>query len=218
MKEQIRQFLIKNADKAKAEFDSKIVRTKLQVLGIKMAVLDSFARTLARENVGLEDFDFIYHEEVILFGMMIGYKECSAQEKIEFLERLFPHFDNWAVVDSVIPRLRSLKNERVYFENLLNSNDEFVCRSGIVFLMKFVLPCDLKAVVNLLKANIKEPYYIKMAISWCYAEAFIKDSDYMKSFIKQIDDKFVRNKSIQKACESFRLTKEQKEEIRALKI
>ena len=150
--------------------------------------------------------------------MMIGYKKCSSKEKIDFLEKLFPYFDNWAVVDSIVSRLKGLEQEEKYFESLLQSDEEFVRRTGIIYLMKFSLPRDVKKVVNLLKDAIDEKYYVKMAISWCYAEAFIKDYDFMKVFIQSIEDKFVRNKSIQKACESFRLTKFQKDEIRKLKI
>ena len=56
-----------------------------------------------------------------------------------------------------------------------------------------------------------------MAISWMIAEAFVNDFDYTINYLKQVDDKFIRNKSIQKAIESFRLTDKQKNILRFLR-
>lgn len=215
--EEIEKFLKEHSNVKKAEFDSKIIKTKLPVLGVKTSDLDKKAKILAK-SCSLEDFKFLSHEEIVLAGMTIGYKNIPPKEKLALLEQLFPYFDNWAVVDSVVPRLKGMEGERGYFENLLKSEDEFVRRTGIVYLMKFVLPFDTKNVVTLLKSGINDKYYVKMAIAWCYSEAFIREYDFMKEFILSIDDKFVRNKSIQKACESFRLTLEEKNELRGLKI
>ena len=53
-----------------------------------------------------------------------------------------------------------------------------------------------------------------MAIAWCYAECFIKYYDKTIKFFEEFEiNKFVRNKSIQKAIESYRLTDSQKEVI-----
>lgn len=216
--QKIQEFLNERANLEKAEFDSKIIKTKLPILGVKMGDLDKKARALAKEGAGLSCFDFLSYEEVVLAGMMIGYKKVGAKEKIEMLEKIFPYFDNWGVVDSVVPRLKGMEEGVKYFESLLESEGEFKRRVGIVYLMKFVLPHDTKRVVNLLKNAINDKYYVKMAIAWCYSEAFVRDFDFMKEFILTIDDKFVRNKSIQKACESFRLTGKNKDEIRLLKL
>ena len=58
-----------------------------------------------------------------------------------------------------------------------------------------------------------------MAIAWCYSICFIKYYNKTKRFFYSNDlDKFVRNKSIQKALESFRLSEKQKTELRKLKV
>lgn len=218
MKEEIKIFLKENMNEKKAEFDRKIIKTNLKVLGVKTSSLSTFAKYLAKNEVELDDFDFICHEEVLLAGMMIGYKKCKSKEKICLLEKIMPYFDNWAVVDTIIPRFKKMEGERGYFESLLFRQEEFVKRTGIIFLMKFILPFDLKGVVKKLQEVIDEQYYVNMAISWCYAEAFIKDFDFMNIFLQQIGDRFVRNMTIKKACESFRLTREEKDKILKLKI
>ena len=41
---------------------------------------------------------------------------------------------------------------------------------------------------------------------------------FMYNFVKDLDDKFIRNKTIQKACESFRVQDDKKAELRKLRI
>ena len=73
-----------------------------------------------------------------------------------------------------------------------------------------------------------------MAVAWAYSMCFIKFYDKTKEFfVKNLSvefnkdkdnliytkiDNFIYNKSIQKALESYKLTKQQKEELKKLKI
>lgn len=213
----IQKFLIEHSNPFKAEFDNKIIKTRYPILGVKMGELDKYAKILAKRGTPVYEFELLSHEEIILAGMTVGYEKTQPKEKIDSLEELFPYFDNWAVVDSIVPRLKGLESEMAYFESLLSREEEFVRRTGIIYLMKFALPYDTARVVRLLKDAINDKYYVKMAIAWSFSEAFVRDFDFMKDFIMQINDIFVRNESIQKACESLRLSSEQKSIIRELK-
>ena len=68
------------------------------------------------------------------------------------------------------------------------------------------------------KINSDE-YYVKMMIAWYFATALAKQYD---ATIKFLEDKklspWVHNKTIQKAIESYRITDEQKEYLRTLKV
>ena len=58
-----------------------------------------------------------------------------------------------------------------------------------------------------------------MAIAWFYSFALIKRyDDTVKYFEEKKLDKWIHNKSIQKAIESFRINDERKEYLRSLKI
>ena len=70
---------------------------------------------------------------------------------------------------------------------------------------------DLRAIKN-------DAYYIKMAKAWFYAELCVFNSEIAKEEISKIDDKFVRNKAISKAKESFRVSLQVKEELEKLKL
>ena len=65
---------------------------------------------------------------------------------------------------------------------------------------------------------IRDRYYIQMAVAWAISICFIKFYDETKEFMKKSNiEKFTYNKAIQKAIESYRITEEQKEELRKLK-
>ena len=63
-----------------------------------------------------------------------------------------------------------------------------------------------------------EKYYVHMAAAWLTAEILIKRYEYGLALLdKNILPTKTHNKAIQKARESFRLTKEQKDYLKSLK-
>lgn len=64
----------------------------------------------------------------------------------------------------------------------------------------------------------REEYYINMAIAWYYSFALIKQYDAaIGLFESRRLDKWIHNKSLQKAIESYRIDKETKDYLRSLK-
>ena len=64
-----------------------------------------------------------------------------------------------------------------------------------------------------------EEYYVKMMVAWFFATALAKQWDQAIPYIEQrCLAPWTHNKTIQKAIESYRITPEQKEYLRTLKI
>ena len=64
-----------------------------------------------------------------------------------------------------------------------------------------------------------EEYYVNMMIAWFYATALAKQWDDAVGYIeKKRLDPWTHNKTIQKARESYRITREQKEYLKTLKV
>ena len=62
-------------------------------------------------------------------------------------------------------------------------------------------------------------YYVHMATAWLVAEILTKEYDYGLTILQsKVLDIKTHNKAIQKAIESYRITTEQKEYLRSLKI
>lgn len=63
-----------------------------------------------------------------------------------------------------------------------------------------------------------DAYYVQMAIAWAISICLIKFYDKTINYLENAElDKFTYNKAIQKAIESYRITNEQKDNLRRMK-
>ena len=71
-----------------------------------------------------------------------------------------------------------------------------------------------------LVASVKsDEYYINMMIAWYFATALAKQPDAAMPYITEHRlDKWVNNKTIQKACESCRIDKAAKQQLKQYKL
>lgn len=216
--EEIKDFIEKHSSIEKAKFDEGLITTNFKIKGIKMEELTSFAKQLAKSNQKFEDFPLDCHEEILLAGMVIAFSKTNPENKVKQLEKLLPYIDNWATCDMICARLKNMESQKEFFVNLLRNKNPFYIRFGIVWLMKFALKNDVRATVNLINDNVRNTnYYVEMALAWCYAEALILDYEYMVEFAQRLRRYVVRNRTLQKACESTRVSPERKAEIRKLR-
>lgn len=213
----LNDFYNKYSNKHKAEFDKTITLTNRYVFGIKTSILDKKARDLAKNNVSIYDIAMDSHESILLIGFLIAYEDANIIERLKHLEYLLPFMDNWAYTDSIVPRLKILKNEKQFFINLLKSKNPFYRRVGIIFLQKFYLGQDLKTTLSLISKIKDDNYYVKMAIAWTLAEGMVYNFDYTLSIMEAINDKFIKMKTYQKAIEYYRISNSQKTILRNMK-
>ena len=157
----------------------------------------------------------------MLHGLLIS--EIKDYEKcINEVDKFLPYVDNWAVCDIMSPKILK-KNKDKLIEKIKiwsESKDIYTCRFGIKMLMTHYLDGDFKSeYLNIPSSIVSDEYYINMMIAWFYATALAKRWD---DSIKYIENKkltkWVHNKTIQKARESYRITNEQKEYLKSLKI
>ena len=84
--------------------------------------------------------------------------------------------------------------------------------------MRYFLKTDkLDDILKKLFLIKNKEYYVKMAIAWFYAEVCIFNFEKGMSQISLTEDKFIKNKAISKARESFRVSKENKDILNKLK-
>ncbi len=216
--QKIKEFLNVNADPENAVFQRRLIFTNYKIWGLKTPPLENFVKELIKEGVSFEDFDLVSHEEIVMAGMFIGRSKVENQQKLKWLKEWLNYVDNWASCDQIVGRLKGMEGEVEFFESLLKSNQTFTQRFGIIWLMRWNLKKDLQGSLHNIMAVENDDYYIKMAKAWTLAEAVLIDYAYTKNIIANIDDKFLRNKAISKACESFRVTEEQKQELKKLRI
>ena len=90
----------------------------------------------------------------------------------------------------------------------------------VPMLRKFAKEFTKEAEYLEIPASIRsEEYYVKMMVAWFFATALAKQWDQAIPYIEQRRlAPWTHNKTIQKAIESYRITPEQKEYLRTLKI
>ena len=221
----LQQQLFALQDKTYREFHSKLMpdTDKETVIGIRIPVLRKFAREFARR---LEAREFLqqlphqYYEENNLHMMLIiaekDYEKCLAE-----VERFVPYIDNWATCDMPAPKCFAKHKQELLpkVEEWIASEETYTIRYGIDLLMALYLDEDFRPEYLKLAASVtSEEYYVKMVIAWYFATALAKQWDSTIPYIEQrrLSD-WVHRKTIQKAVESYRITKEQKDYLRTLK-
>ena len=221
----IREKLFEYRDPKNAAFQAKLTpgippETFLGVRVPKLRMIEKQFRNTEESKEFLNTLPHKYYDENILHSVFISNLK-DYDQVLDALEVFLPYVDNWAVCDTLRPVV--FKKQKV---NLLDKIKEWIAsektytrRFGIDMLMTFYLDDDFKEEYLALVAEVhSEEYYVKMMIAWFFATALAKQWD---STIPYIDnrmlDKWVHNKTIQKACESYRITDEQKTYLRTLK-
>ncbi len=213
----IQKFIKENSDFTYAEFNRKFIATNRQIFGVRIPTLRKFAKEIEPEYIELET---ACHEEILLYGFSAGNSKTE-DEQLEYLQNLLPHIDNWCTCDCIVCSLKKLKSQKSYqfFCELLTHENPFEIRVGIVGLMRyFINSKQIDDILQKLAFITQDQYYVKMAISWFYAELCTKDFKKAKAQIEKTTDKFIRNKSISKARESYRVSAEQKEILAKMRI
>lgn len=219
----IKQDLLKMQDEKYKNFHSGLCPGVNNIIGIRIPVLRDYAKKI-KGQVDISSISNDYYEEVMLKGMLIGLEKKLDFEKIS---NFIPLINNWAVCDTFCTGLKQIKNNKekmwLFLQNYINSKKEFEVRFAVVTILDFYIDEQyIDRVLELLKTVKHEGYYAKMAVAWAYSFCFIKFFEKTKnefeSFDKNNIDKFIYNKSIQKSIESYRLTREQKNILKSMKI
>ena len=162
-----------------------------------------------------------YYEENNLHAALIGhirdFDACMAE-----LERFLPFVDNWATCDMMNPKALA-KDKAALLERIrlwLQSSHTYTVRFGMGMLMRYFLEEDFREEYLALVASVQsEEYYIRMMQAWYFATALAKQYEAAVTYLEQRRlGAWVHNKTIQKARESFRVSQEQKEYLKSLKV
>ena len=222
----IRERLLELQDENYGDFQSKLIPglPREQIIGIRMPVMRKLAKELVKEEEATMFFKQLphtYYDENVLHALLImqmkDYDTC-----IEALEAFLPYIDNWAVCDCLSPKVLG-KHKKELLEKIkvwIPSEHTYICRFGIGMLMRWFLDEDFQPEYLTMPASVRsEEYYVKMMVAWFFATALAKQWDATISYLEHpCLDAWTHNKAIQKARESYRITEQQKEYLKTLKI
>lgn len=219
--------LFKMQDKDYKVFSSKLIPNIdiNKIIGVRMPDIRMLAKEIKNDEYidnFLEELPHKYHEENVLHGILLSYRYKDIDILLKKLDKFLKYVDNWAVTDVISPKLFKKYPDKVYkyIVKWVNSKYEYKIRFGIVSLLQFYLDDNYdRKIIDLVKSIKSESYYINMAIAWFYSFALIKQyDDTIVIFENKELDKWIHNKSIQKAIESYRIDDFKKEYLKTLKI
>ena len=217
--------LFAQRDATYAAFQSKLMPTvePSLVIGVRMPQVRVLAKTL--EQAGEADaymhtLPHTYYEENMLHAVLLSH--CTNfTECITLLDEFLPYVDNWAVCDALSPQVFAAHTTALmpHIARWLTTTAVYTQRFALKMLMTHYLDRNFCAEYLDIPAHIHtNEYYVAMMIAWFYATALAKQWKATIAFLrKNTLDNFVHNKTIQKACESRRLSAKQKAYVRTLR-
>ncbi len=223
---QIRDRLFELADPAYGEFQSNLIpgEDKAYFIGVRTPALRSYAKEIygtPEADEFMKDLPHKYFDENQLHAFLLG-RMKPFDTAMEAVETFLPYVNNWATCDQLSPAIFK-KNT----DELLNRIRIWICsdhvytvRFGIGMLMQYFLD-DLfdPKYPRMVSEVLSDEYYINMMIAWYFATALAKQYEDIVPYLEENRlPVWVHNKTIQKAVESYRITDEQKEYLRTLRI
>ena len=222
---EIRKDLLSMQDIKYRDFQAKLIPNvdKEYFIGIKTPELRKYAKDVLKRDDVSEFFDDLPHKyfdenQVHAFAVsgMKDFDECMVET-----EKFLPYVNNWATCDQFSPKVFKKHREELlkYIKVWIKSKETYTVRFAIGMLMEHFLNEDFKETYPKMVSKVKsDEYYINMMIAWYFATALAKQYDAVIGYFEEGKlDKWVNNKSIQKACESYRVSDEHKAYLKTLK-
>ena len=214
-------------DKKYQEFQKGLCPGVVNIIGVRIPELRKLAKELLKNYSSkelLENINDNYYEELMLQGMVIGGAKEDINTILKYVKEFVPKIDNWAVCDTFCTSLKITKKYKKemwkFIQEYLKSDKEFELRFAIVMILGYFIDEEYLEKDFKIFNNIKsDKYYVKMALAWAISICVIKYYDRTVKYLEKeaILDDFTYNKAIQKARESYRLSKEQKDFLNTLK-
>ena len=222
---EIQKELFSLQDKEYMKFLSKLTPNVSEdtIIGVRIPEIRKLAKKLVKNNEYedfLKELPHKYYDENLLHGAIIS-ENKDFENCIELLNSFLPFVDNWAVCDTISPKIFK-KHKKELIEKIKEwsqSDKTYTCRFGVEMLMTHFLDKDFKKEYLEIVANIhSEEYYVKMVVAWFFATALAKQWDYAVIYLENNKlDVWVHNKTIQKARESLRILEDKKGYLKGLK-
>lgn len=221
----IREKLFSLADPEYRAFHSNLIPTvdpKL-IMGVRTPALRGLAKELhgtEDEAVFLRSLPHKYYDENTLHGILISMIK-DADACIDALDVFLPYVDNWATCDVISPKAFKKHPPRLLekVREWLDSGLTYTVRFGMEVLMSYYLDEAFSPEYPEWVAAVRsDEYYVRMMAAWYFATALAKQPEAVLPYLTERRlDPDVHQKTIRKACESFRISPEFKEQLKKLR-
>lgn len=224
--EDIRELLFSLQDIPYRDFTAKLIPNvdPATIIGIRSPAFRKAAKEIWKAgeyDAFLRQLPHAYFEEINLHAYLVTQgKDFDAV--VRGLDEILPYIDNWASCDSIRPPVFQKEKERLFpaCQRWMASDRPYTVRFGMEMLMTYFLDDAFTPQVNDAVAAVEsEHYYVRMMQAWYFATALAKQwNATLPVLTERRLQPWVHNKTIQKARESYRITPEQKELLKELRV
>ena len=224
--EEIRNELFRLHDAGYRNLQCRILPTvnPESIIGVRTPDLRQLAKQLVKREdveVFLKALPHTYFDENQLHAFILSeikdFNRC-----VDAVSVFLPYIDNWATCDQLSPKVFGKHRAELlpHVKEWIGSGSTYTVRFGVGMLMQHYLDEAFDPSYPLLVAGIRsDEYYVRMMIAWYFATALAKQYEAIIPFLeKKRLDVWTHNKTIQKAVESYRITPEQKDYLKSLRI
>ncbi len=212
------------ADDKYREFNLKLIPGENEAIGIRSPKMKEIAKEILKGDylgfIKVSGNRFI--EEVTIRSFVIGGIK-NVEESFGETRKFIPFIRNWAICDSFCAALKIVKKQPERFMELikecLESDEEYTKRFALVMLMDYFIDEEhIDFVLDVYENTKSDKYYVNMATAWGLSVCFVKFPEKtIRVFERGGLDRFTHNKAIQKICESFRVSDEDKKFLKKIK-
>ena len=222
-----RQRLIALSNESIKKFNIKLNPGGGKFIGVTVPNVKLIAKEIAKGNFEeyLSNPLTDYHEEILLYGLVISYLKIDLKEVFVLLEKWMTFVCNWAQCDSVIMNLKEFakeKNRELVWSFINELNDKALGEYGkrviILILFRYFLNDEwVHRCIEMLITFDDEKYYVKMCLAWAMCDVLVKYYDLGQEVLdNELLSVWVHNKTISKARDSFRITDENKAYLKSI--
>lgn len=222
----IKEEILKMSEPQYQQFNAKLLPGVENIQGVRLGNLRKLAKKIVKDDwqTFLQKAETDFFEEIMLYGMVIGYLKTDTVEKIfPYMDTYISMIDNWSTCDSFCSGLKITKEypEKMwsYLQSYFKSDKEFYIRFAVVMGLNYYINDEYKdRFLKQLDKIHHEGYYVKMAVAWAISMIYVSYPDETTEYLKSNNlDDFTHNKAIQKIKESNQVTKEVKQKLNDLK-
>lgn len=221
----IQKELFKLKDENYKKFHLKLIPgyDDKKLIGIRMPDIKKFEKSFKNskeKDIFISSLPHKYYEEnnlhLLLLAEIKDYDEC-----INYINEFLPYIDNWATCDIKRPKCFEKNKDKLIkqIEIWLKSDKVYTVRYALGTLMSLYLKEDFEPrFLDLAAQKCCDEYYINMMIAWFFATALVYRYKEAVLYLENRKlSKWVLNKTIQKAVESYRIDNSIKDYLKTLR-
>lgn len=195
-------------------------------IGVRMPALRKVAKQILKDDASSfldASLCSTIHEIRLLHGMVLAKEKADLDQRLARIRAFVPTIDNWAVCDVFCNDLKPSEPLKEALLPMLREwaqcKGEFEVRFAYVMLMLYYRgEAHIDETFLLYSTFRHEGYYARMGVAWGLSYLYVDYPDLTLEFLRtDALDRFTHNKAIQKCTESYRITDEEKQRLRALR-